>query len=196
MSETARNETETSGEYGEQVVVHGKTSGGVYKPIYIGDDGKVKIDPVPPDVNAIADEVESRLYCSKDATPHVRTYPKLANAVVVLTGLGIWTEGLWTEIVPANTITEPFWLLAVCWQVSAYESILEIGTGASGSEVEIANISSKILYLTAVGFASARPISLNTKIKVAANTRISVRCADASIAINTHYVKLSYLTGL
>jgi len=50
-------ETETSGEYGEQVIVHGKTSGGVYKPIYIGDDGKVKIDPVPPDVAAIADGV-------------------------------------------------------------------------------------------------------------------------------------------
>jgi len=49
-------ETETSGEYGEQVIVHGKTSGGVYKPIYIGDDGKVKIDPVPPDVYAIADQ--------------------------------------------------------------------------------------------------------------------------------------------
>ena len=58
MSERTKiKETETAGEYGEQVIVHGKTSGGVYKPIYIGDDGKVKIDPVPPDVNAIADQV-------------------------------------------------------------------------------------------------------------------------------------------
>ena len=48
-------ETETSGEYGGQTVPHGKTSGGVYKPFLITDEGKIEINPSPPDVDAIAD---------------------------------------------------------------------------------------------------------------------------------------------
>ena len=184
-------ETETSGEYGEQVIVHGKTAGGVYKPIYIGDDGKVKIDPVPPDVNAIADEVESRLYCSKDATPFPKVYPKLANAVAVSAGAGVWSEGAYVDLVPANGIQVAFHMYGIMLATNdnTRYPVLTLGWGSAGSETEFAEF-------TMCDFYESSVISFPSFIRSPANLQVRVKIADNNIAATTYAVKLLYVTGL
>jgi len=133
---------------------------------------------------------------NKSSTPHIQTYPKLATSVTVSTGVAAWAEGSWTEIIPANTITEPFWLLGIYWTPTTYDGIMEIGTGASGSEVEIANIPSFSHYTTSHGYAFLQPISLLKHIKIPANTRVAARVADTHTALTAHGLKLLYATGL
>lgn len=148
------------------------------------------------DVSALATATAVANIPNKDSAPHIQTYPKLAPAVIVTTGVAAWAEGAWTEIIPANTVTEAFWILGVFWIPMLYEGLLEIATGASGSESEIANVPSHHMYLTAHGFCSVRPLSFPSSIKVSANARISARVADLHNVANTHKVKVIYATGL
>lgn len=184
-------ETETSGEYGEQVVVHGKTAGGVYKPIYIGDDGKVKIDPVPPDVDEIADEVESRILCVKVSTPYPKVYPLLSDVIVVTAGAGVWLEGSYIDIVPINTITTPFWIYGVLFVGSsdARYPLLTLATGSAGSEIPFA-------HFTKLAFYEASTNLIPCPILKVANTQIRAKVADNNAIATTYGVKLLYMTGL
>ena len=129
----------------------------------------------------------------KDATPVYKVYPETATHVLLPGSTVNWTWTGWVEIVPANTITETFWLVGVTWeaQTANYANTTEIGIGATGSEVGKFEVSS---YKSGV----ERTVFLSTPIKVAANTRVAGRVASNVVAAATTEVrvKVIYATGL
>lgn len=133
---------------------------------------------------------------NKDATPHTQTYPKLASSVTVASGVAAWTEGSWIEIIPANTITETFWIVGTWWRPTQYEGTLELGIGAATSETEICNCPGGIMLISSGGITNMRPTYLSRAIKVAANIRIAARVADSHTASTNHFIKVIYTTGL
>lgn len=132
----------------------------------------------------------------RDTIPLYRTYPKLANPVTVATGVAAWAEGSWIEIIPANTIATAFWIVGFYWNCSVYHSILELGAGAEGSEIQILNIPKTIVFSTAHGAVVHSPDFLPLLVRIPANTRISARTADAHTASSNHEVKVIYALGL
>jgi len=75
-------------------------------------------------------------------------------------------------------------------------AVLEIGVGASGSEVTKIRLSHKWMYDTDAGYQSPIIFSLPIPIKVASGVRIAARIADDGAAVNYYKISISYYQGL
>jgi len=106
-----------------------------------------------------------------------KVYPNLANPVNVVAGVGAWTFGAYTEIVPENGITEAF---DIHWvhtsEISAVDNYqLELYSGTVGNEVLIGSIAFS-RDSNQVQTAS-QPIQIPPQ---PANTRITARLASGT----------------
>lgn len=119
-------------------------------------------------------------------TKRYLSYPAAAAGISrASSGSTAWSYSAYTEVVPANAITSTFYLagLTWCWHTpvaaadTTYEWIIELATGASGSETMIAQIPCSIRGDTLVGYVPSNFIIFPEPKEVAANTRISVRVA-------------------
>src|SRR5450830_1367751 len=88
-------------------------------------------------------------------------YPAAAAGISrASSGGAAWSFSAYTELVPANTITADFYLAGLTWAWhtpiaaadATYEWIIEIATGAGGSEVLIAQVPASIRGDTLVGY--------------------------------------------
>lgn len=114
------------------------------------------------------------------------SYPAAAAGISRASSGGVaWSFSAYTQLVPANGITSNFFLAGLTWAwhtpVAAvdttYEWIIEIATGAAGSEVLIAQIPCSIRGDTLVGYVPSNMIIFPEPKSIAANTRLSVRVA-------------------
>ncbi len=105
---------------------------------------------------------------------HQRVYPELADPITITSAGGAWNLGTIVEIVPVNTITEPFDIHWIAFSSASatddYE--VKIYSGLGGAEVEIATTRT---YKQATQAGSA-PSPVLTNI-MPANTRISAALA-------------------
>lgn len=119
-------------------------------------------------------------------TDRYLSYPAAAAGISrASSGGAAWSYSAYTEIVPANAITSAFQLagLTWCWHTPlaavdvTYEWIIEIATGAGGSEVLIAQIPASVRMDTGVGYVPSNMVIFPEPKQIAANTRLSVRVA-------------------
>lgn len=115
-------------------------------------------------------------------------YPANAAPASVQSGVGAYTKGNYTEVIPVNTVATTFYIVGmyINLQTAAVDYELDIATGAAGAEVVIAT-ESAMYSSTGRSFDMAFPIP----IKVAANTRVAVRCSDA-VGSKITLVKIRY----
>lgn len=129
----------------------------------------------------------------KDAAPVYKVYPETATHVNLPGSTVNWEWTGWVEIMPANTITETFWIVGALFSIETanYANTTQIGIGAAGNESGIFEASS-FKYGEQIAFI------LPTPIKVAANTRVVGRVASNVISAVTTAVrvKVIYATGL
>jgi hypothetical protein len=120
-----------------------------------------------------------------------KVYPTLANGKVVTGAVGAWTLGEAAEIVPVDTITEDFLIYWVKVEdVSAtdtYELVLYSGADA---DVEVGRFRTN----KNTDFPEAGDVAISTEI-IAANSKISAKCANSAggsetMTISLHYVEI------
>lgn len=113
-------------------------------------------------------------------------YPAAAAGISrASSGSTAWSFSAYTQVVPAGAITQDYYLagLTWCWHTpiaaadTTYQWIIELATGASGSEVLAVQIPCSIRADTAVGYVPSNVVMLPEPKLITANTRISVRVA-------------------
>lgn len=114
------------------------------------------------------------------------SYPAAAAGISrASSGGAAWSFSAYTELVPVSTIASTFYIAGLTWAwhtpVAAvdttYEWIIEIATGATSSEVLIAQVPASIRGDTLVGYVPSNYVIFPEPKEVAANTRLSVRVA-------------------
>lgn len=122
-----------------------------------------------------------------------KTYPTMANSIVLTTGSGTaWTAGNFIEVVPANGITSPFdihWISIGSVSLVGGTYYIELYSGAIGLEVSIGQCRA---YRQA-NQAGAAPSPMTTAIQ-SANTRISAKVACSDATAETIGIALFYHT--
>ena len=119
-----------------------------------------------------------------------KCYPVLADPVTVTASENAWTDyGAWVEIIPVDTITNPF---DIHWvhtgEISATGNyVLELSSGLAESEVVIGQIAFS-RDSNQVQTAS-QPMQIPPQL---ANTRISARLSSGNAVTNTADVKVYY----
>ena len=126
-----------------------------------------------------------------------KTYPTLANGVTLTTDDGNWTDGNYTEVIPSNTITSPFYV---------HSCILYHGNNTIDYEVDISygTVGNEIIIGTVPYFSTDANNEIELifilPIKLPANTRISAktRCEDIVVPANAHSIdiKIRYRINL
>jgi hypothetical protein len=120
-----------------------------------------------------------------------KCYPDLANSIQLTTGAAAWADpGSFTEIVPADTITDAYdihHIVVSNLQNISEEYIVKLYSGGAGSEVEICCVTPfKDSVQTSEG-------SLETQTPLLpANTRISGKAFNSSTNQRTLNVRLLY----
>ena len=119
------------------------------------------------------------------------TYPALAAGVLLTKGAGAWSAypANKTEIIPVNTITNPFMLPFVSVDtISANgEYMVALYKGLAGAEELIAEVPA----VRSAAASQEESIPTSTK-KLPANTRISAALSSSNAAANTLNIKLGY----
>lgn len=126
--------------------------------------------------------------------PRYKVYPANAAGVRVTASTTGWAYGSWAEIVPPNTITEAFWIVRpfhTARSTGTLIGILDIGIGASGSEVVVLQEKGGAMHIS--GDSTGRnPLA----IPAAANSRVAGRFANSTTAAAWLDVSILYITGL
>lgn len=156
-----------------------------------------KIDTIDTIVDAILVDTGTTLedlinnIVDKDSAPTTKAYPENADGVNVTSSTSDWAFGSWVEIIPANTITETFWIFGAVENTLslAIDGILQIGIGGAGSEVAIMDI--KFAHTFHIHTRTNQPM-----VKVAANTRVAARVATEGTSAKTLEISIEYATGL
>jgi hypothetical protein len=119
-------------------------------------------------------------------------YPSLATGPTLTTGTSAWVNTAWTQLVPASGITADFYIAALATLIfptatvaTKYQTDFGIGIGGIGSEVEKIVIPLTWYIHTAVGHAPTTWLVLPEPMFVAANSRVSIRCATSAAAAQT-----------
>lgn len=136
----------------------------------------------------------TRLYTTKE----IKLYPPGALPVQAFSSATPFEYGSWSEIVPADTITSDFIVVAVPRSfVDPDPSELvavQIGVGAVGEEEPIITVFYAHMYASGVGFAlSSEEGTLPIPRKVVANSRVAVRVADTGGVVRAYAVKIMYI---
>lgn len=134
----------------------------------------------------------------------VKCYPLASSGPTIASGATAWAFGSWVEVVPVNTITVDFMLYAVVCFIAPtaaidvrHEGLLEVGIGASESEVTIVQIPFDYFIDTAAGHCMEQLISLMPPLKVPANSRVALRIADdVASALTYGGCKIQYVEAL
>lgn len=143
------------------------------------------------------------LYATDGATPaanagNIFTIPVSNTGAPPASAGSAWGFGSWVEILPSFPYDVAILGLEVKHPAApglttTYEGVIEIGTGAAGSESTKLQIPQTLRNVTAVGYLQGDPISVDLPepYLVAAGTRIAVRVADShSSALTWTGVKL------
>jgi len=121
-----------------------------------------------------------------------KVYPTMAGGVVVQGAAGGWTLGVATEVIPVDTITNPFLIYLVkiedVSETDIYEVVLYSGADA---DVEIGRFRTS----KNADFPAAGDVVVSTEI-IAANSKISAKCANSAggsetVTISLHYVEIT-----
>lgn len=146
------------------------------------EDGKLVTD-VSTDIHYIEEHFHSAQ----------KTYPDLADPVSIVStnGVGTWTLGADTEIVPISTITEEYDLHhIVISSISANEDFqLNLYSGADGAGTLICSVS----FSRVDAFTRSFDMPVMTDI-LPANTRVYGKLADGDDAGITVLIKVLYHT--
>lgn len=110
-----------------------------------------------------------------------KLYPTLAAGVTITGAAGVRAQGAWVEVVPATTIVADFVVCRVVVQSITGLHQLQIGRGASGSEVSVGTV-----FVTAAGV-----YELHTPV-VAANSRVAMRTASEAGGAETLVARVQY----
>lgn len=120
-----------------------------------------------------------------------KCYPSLANAIEITGGAGAWALGNFVEVVPANGITSMY---DIHWVHTSNASVTDefqvnLYKGELGSEILICEVP-----ITRDATQSGSIPAKSMSSLIAANTRISAKCASKSGGGDTIDIKLSYHT--
>ena len=118
-----------------------------------------------------------------------KIYPELANPVTLTADSSAWTYGSWVEIIPADTITEPFdihWVLLSSISANGNYT-LQLGAGDSGSEEVIGTIGYNRNAVQSQ--EGSQPVQIPHQ---ASNKRIAARIASGNANADTTDIKLYY----
>lgn len=135
----------------------------------------------PTSTNLANDLTNTRLPVA--ATKTVK--PSLANGVVATGGAGVWAEGAYVEVVPANGINAKFGVYAVLVEAITGVHQVTLASGGAGAEVPFCTI--------ALGQAGRHLIQGPL---VAANARVAVKTASKAGGAQTVTVYIETYTGL
>lgn len=118
-----------------------------------------------------------------------RTYPYLANGILLTGGTNAWTFGNYIEVVPVNTITSPFDIHYINASVTNVSDVFQVEfySGLVGSEVNIGTVR---IRRDQANSNSQQTIMLTPII--AANSRISARIASSSGGNDTMTISIMY----
>jgi len=135
-------------------------------------------------------------------TATYKSYPAAAAGISrTSSGSTAWSNSLYLELVPVNTITSTFYIAGITLQYSnnasvdvSHEVELDIATGAASSEVVIMTIPFVFRIDSAVGHQPVIFIPISEPREVAANTRLSVRVRQslATTTITYNGIKILY----
>lgn len=119
-----------------------------------------------------------------------KCYPVLADSVTLIASASSWVMGSWTELIPADTITEDF---DIHWvnisNISANDEYeIEFGTGGAGSEV---SLDTCVSFERNAVQSQEGSTSIQTGL-ISANTRVAARLASKATAANTANIKVHY----
>lgn len=140
-------------------------------------------------------------------TKEIECYPLLAAGPTCASVATAWTwPASWTELVPVNTITSNFVIVAfVALEFptgstdTRHQTLFQIGTGSAGSEVAIASIPVTWLIDSTVGHLSPWVFPLAIPRYVAANLRVAIRVTDEMAVAYTYggckimYIRMPYV---
>lgn len=133
-----------------------------------------------------------------------KVYPSAAAGInrVGNTGATAWVDSAYTELVPVNTITSTFYICGITFMYPYHSTFLDnsknaeiiIGSGSSGSEVEIIVIPYTIRIDSAAGHFPSIYVPFDI-VEVAANTRLAVKIRHdvTSQSITYTGIKIMYL---
>jgi hypothetical protein len=135
-------------------------------------------------------------------TATYKSYPAAAAGISrTSSGSTAWSNSLYLQLVPVNTITSTFYIAGITLQYSnnaavdtSHEVELDIATGAASSEVVIMTIPFVFRIDSAVGHQPVIFIPISEPREVAANTRLSVRVRQslATTVVTYNGIKILY----
>jgi hypothetical protein len=135
-------------------------------------------------------------------TATYKSYPAAAAGISrTSSGSTAWSNSLYLELVPVNTITSTFYIAGITLQYSnnaavdtSHQVELDIATGADSSEVVIMTIPFVFRIDSAVGHQPVIFIPISEPREVAANTRLSVRVRQslATTVVTYNGIKILY----
>ena len=120
-------------------------------------------------------------------------YPAAAAGKSLVSSAIAWTFGSYVELVPINIITSTFYIVGFVWLTFptatvdvTVETLFQVATGASGSEVEAVQFPSTWRIDSAAGHMPLAQIILPEPKLIAANTRLSARVANTGTVAFTY----------
>lgn len=118
-----------------------------------------------------------------------KVYPSLADGVVVTGAAGAWTLGDAVEIVPADTITESFLIYWVNIEATSASDVFCVALySGAAADTEIC----RFRVNKDTGFPQAGDSAVSTEI-LAANTKISAKCANKAGGSETVTLSIQYV---
>lgn len=115
----------------------------------------------------------------------IETYPDPADAIasIPVTSGAAYAWGAWTEIIPVNTITSDFLLLAsFCASYHSEDMYVQVGIGTTG-----------VYTFVLPGDGEPRAVYFIPHIRVPANSQIQLRMASSGVARTINYHVLQYV---
>ena len=120
-----------------------------------------------------------------------KVYPTLANGTAIAAGTGVWTLGTKVEIVPANTIVDPFDIHHILVEVASGDDTFCLALYQGASDVEIGRVrftrdsTGGLTVMSAVPFMTPI-IPGNARIRAAIATQSGTAGRSATVSLFYH----------
>jgi hypothetical protein len=139
--------------------------------------------PASPTVDSINERIKTK---DDMLDMDVAIYPVAADAIGITTSTTAWVWTGYSEIIAANTITNDFYLVGVVATLGDIRPFqVAVAIGAAGSEVDIAIVGEP--GASTIDWKRGGFFSID-KIRIAANSRVSVKATDGEAAANAAYI--------